>query len=191
MSALSNIAVISPCDPLEVKYLLPQAIKLHIPVYLRLSRNGEPDCHKANICLPKIFKPSVIKEGKAAVIFSHGAIIGDILHVVNELEKGGWGSAKLISCHTLKPIREKMILACVKENVPVIVIEENFACGGLGSQIALILKKSLTRNLFFHLHLPDKYPDVCGDRMYLLERSKLSRGHIKKYLSRIIKRRRD
>jgi transketolase len=191
MSALSNMVVISPCDPTEVKLLLPQAVKLRSPVYLRLARNGEPDCHKTSINLPKIFNSSIIKEGRDAVIFSHGAIMSDILHVVNELKKEGRGSIKLVSCHTLKPLKEKMILSYVKENVPVIVIEENFASGSLGSQVALILQKSLTRNPFLHLHLPDKYPDVCGDRGYLLGRSKLSRSHLKKYLSGMLKSRRD
>jgi transketolase len=191
MSALPNMTILSPCDPFEIKSLLPQVIKLHSPVYLRLARNNDPDCHKGTARSAKIYDPSVIRNGRDAVIFSYGAIVSDILCVLDELEKEGLGAVKLLSCHTIKPIKEGKIVNCLKGDTPVIVIEEHFSSGGLGSCIALILKRNSIKNRFFHLHLPDKYPNMCGDRMYLLERSKLSRAHIKKFLSGLLKHRKD
>ncbi len=189
MSALPNMTIVSPCDPLEVKALLPQIVKMPGPVYLRLARNGDPCCNKSAAHKARISAPSVIRNGRDAVVFSYGAIVNDILHVTGELDRVGLFDVKLVSCHTIKPLNEKAVMDCVKKDRPVIVIEEHVACGGLGSAISMIMNRKAAKNRFFHMHLPDKYPDVCGDRKYLLERSNLSRAHIKKALVKLLKAR--
>ena len=190
MSALSNMTIISPCDPFEVKSLLPQLIRLRSPVYFRLARNGEPNCHGSIKQKVKISDPSIIKPGRDVVIFSYGPIINDILHITKELEKESHRNVKLISCHTIKPLDDEKILVCLEGDSPVMVIEEHVADGGLGSRIALILERNSIKNRFFHLHLTDSYPNVCGDRMHLLELNGLSRSCIKKELSGLLNRER-
>ncbi len=186
MSALPNMMIISPCDPFEVKSLLPQIIKLSGPVYLRLARNGEPDCRGSLKRSVRISYPCILKSGRDAVIFSYGPIINDILRIAKELETEGRWSVKLVSCHTIKPLDDKRISGCLEGDAPVIVIEEHVAGGGLGSHISLSLARNSIKNRFFHLHLSDSYPDVCGDRMHLLELNGLSGSCIKKKLSALL-----
>jgi transketolase len=190
MSVLPHMTIVSPCDPCEVRTLLPGFTKLRGPVYLRLARNNDPDCCEGVRQRAKIFDPHVIRQGRDAVVFSYGAIVHDILRVTQELEKEGRGTVKVVSCHTLKPLCEEKIKDCLEGDAPVVVIEEHIAGGGLGSCVALILEQNGVRNKFLHLHLSDKYPDVCGDRIYLLQRDGLSRPHIKKALSALCNRER-
>jgi len=190
MNALPNMTIVSPCDPFEVRSLLPQIAKLSGPVYLRLARNGEPDCRGSIKRKVRMSAPCIIRPGRDAVIFSYGPIINDILRVAKDIEKESYGNVKLVSCHTIKPLDDKNIISCLEGNSPVIVIEEHVASGGLGSSIALILKRNSIENRFFHLHLADSYPDVCGDRMHLLELNGLSVSCIKKTLSGLLNKQR-
>jgi|WetSurMetagenome_2_1015567.scaffolds.fasta_scaffold16509_3 transketolase len=186
MSALPNLTILSPCDAVEVRILLPQAIRLKTPVYLRLARTGEPLCHHSNTLTPKVGCPSMLKEGTDAAVVTYGAMVYEVLTAVNELEKEKGCSIRVISWHTLKPLKEKWILPLVKDNIPVMVIEEQMSGGSLGSQLALFLKERAIQNPFDHLHLPDEYPNICGDREYLLGRSKLSKTHIKRRIKKFL-----
>jgi transketolase len=180
MNALPNLAILSPCDAYEVRMLLPQVIRLKTPVYVRLARAGEPLCYHNNTRTLKIGCPSVLKEGTDAAVITYGTIVHEVLAAVDELEKEKGFSIRVISWHTLKPLKEQFILPLVKDNIPVMVIEEQMPGGSLGSQLALFLKEHAIQNPFSHLHLPDEYPNVCGDREYLLDRGKLSKSHIKR-----------
>ena len=186
MNALPNLAILSPCDAYEVRVLLPQAIRLKMPVYVRLARTGEPLCYNKNTSIPKVGCPSVLKEGTDAAVITYSTMVHEVLTTVQELEKEKECSIRVISWHTLKPLKEKLILPLFKDNIPVMVIEEQMSGGSLGSQLALFLKEHANLNPFYHLHLPDKYPDICGDREYLLGRSKLSKAHIKRKIKEFL-----
>jgi transketolase len=186
MNALPNLTILSPCDAFEVRMLLPQAIRLKIPVYVRLARAGEPLCYKNNTPIPKIGCPSVLKEGMDATVITYSTMVHEVLAAVDELEKEKGLSIRVISWHTLKPLKEKLILPLFKDSIPVMVIEEQMPGGSLGSQLALFLKERAIQSPFSHLHLPEEYPNICGDREYLLGLSKLSKAHIKRKIKEFL-----
>jgi transketolase len=186
MSALPNLAILSPCDACEVRMLLPQAIRLKTPVYLRLARTGEPLCHDKKTRGLKIGRPSVLKEGTDAVVITYSTMVHEVLTAVGELETETGCSIRVISWHTLKPLQERFVLPLVQDNIPVMVIEEQMPGGGLGNQLALFLQERAIHRPFCHLHLPGEYPNICGDREYLLGRGKLSRTDIKRNIGELL-----
>jgi transketolase len=188
MSALPNLAILSPCDAHEVRALLPQATRLKTPVYLRLARAGEPQCYNENTRKPGVGHPSVLREGTDAAVIAYGTIVHEVLAAVDELEKEKGFSIRVISWHTLKPLKEQFILPLVKDNIPVMVIEEQMPGGSLGSRLALFFQENDIHSPFCHLHLPEEYPDVCGDRAFLLGRSGLSKTHIKRKIESFLNR---
>lgn len=188
MGSLPNLAILSPCDAREVRMLLPQAIHLKHPAYVRLARNGEPLCRNEGAHTLKVGRPSVLKEGADAAVIAYGTIVHEVLSAVDELEKEKGCSIRVISWHTLKPLKEGCILPLVADNIPVMVIEEQMSGGGLGSRLALFLMERGIHSPFCHLHLPEEYPNVCGDREYLLGRNRLSKMHIKREIKAFLKR---
>lgn len=186
MGALPNLTILSPCDAIEVRRLLPQAIRLKMPVYVRLGRSGEPLCHPQNSRKLKIGSPSVLKEGADATVVTYGRMTHEVLTAVDELEREKGHSIRVVSCHTLKPLKERVILPLFRNGIPVIVIEEQVSGGSLGSRLALFFEERALHNPFCHLHLPEGYPNICGDRAYLLERGKLSKNHIKRRIKRFL-----
>ena len=188
MSSLPDLAILSPCDAREVRMLLPQVIRLKHPVYMRLARNGEPLCRTEDPHSLKIGRPSVLKEGTDAAVITYGTMVHTVLTAVSELEQEAGVSIRVLSWHTLKPLKEQFILPLVKDNIPVIVIEEQMPGGGLGSRLALFLMEHSIHGPFCHLYLPEEYPNVCGDREYLLGRSGLSKMHIKRKIKVFLKK---
>ncbi|MBE0555968.1 MAG: hypothetical protein IH628_01940 [Proteobacteria bacterium] len=182
MSALPNLAILSPCDACEVRALLPQAIRLKTPVYVRLARAGEPSCYGEHAPKPRLGRPSVLREGADAAVITYGTMVHEVLAAVGELEKETGCSIRVISWHTVQPLREESILPLAKDTIPMMVVEEQMSGGSLGSRLALFLKERAIHSPFCHLHLPGEYPNVCGDREYLLARGKLSKRHIKRKL---------
>jgi transketolase len=187
MSALPNLAILSPCDACEVRALLPQAVRLKTPVYMRLARAGEQRCCDEKVSPPKLGRPSVLKDGADAVVITYGAIVHEVLTAVSELEEETGVSIRVVSWHTIRPVKEESIRGVVNDTIPVMVIEEQMSGGSLGSRVALFLKEHAIHNAFRHLPLPEVYPNVCGDREYLLGRSKLSKRHIKQKLRAFLK----
>jgi transketolase len=188
MNALPNLAILSPCDAREVRMLLPQVVRLKMPVYMRLARTGEPLCRNEDTRILKVGRPSVLKDGKDAVVITYGTMVHEVLSAVGELEREKGCSIRVISWHTLKPLKEERILPLVEECIPLMVVEEQMSGGGLGSGLALFLKEHGIHAPFCHLHLPEEYPNICGDREYLLARSRLSKMHIKRKMKAFLNR---
>jgi len=186
MGALPNLTILSPCDACEVRMLLPQVIRLKTPVYVRLARTGEPLCHHPNNHKLKVGCPSMLKEGSDVAVVTYGRITHEVLTAARELEQEKGHSIRVVSWHTLKPLKEKWILPLFRDGSPVIVIEEQVSGGSLGSRLALFLKEHAIHSPFYHLYLPDEYPNICGDREYLLGRSKLSKTHIKSKIKKFL-----
>jgi transketolase len=186
MGALPNLTILSPCDAVEVRMLLPQAARLKTPVYVRLGRSREPLCHHQHTRKLKIGCPSVLKEGTDVAVVTYGNMAYEVLTAVHELEKEKGFSVRVISFHTLKPLKEEWILPLVQDGIPVMVIEEQVSGGSLGSRLALFLKEHAIHSPFCHLHLPEEYPNICGDRAYLLSSSKLSKTHLKRRIKEFL-----
>jgi transketolase len=186
MGALPNLTILSPCDAVEVRMLLPQAIRLKKPVYVRLGRSGEPLCHRQNGRRLKVGSPYVLKEGADATVITYGRMTHEVVTAVDELEREKGLSIRVVSWHTLKPFREKAILPLFGNGGPIIVIEEQVPGGGLGSRLALWLNGRALHNPFCHLHLPEEYPNVCGNRAYLLDCGKLSKNHLKRRMKKFL-----
>ena len=87
MSALPNLTILSPCDAVEVRMLLPQAVRLKTPVYVRLGRSGEPLCHR-RACPQTQNRPPVRAERGHGCHRHHlRSMTHEVLTAVDELEK--------------------------------------------------------------------------------------------------------
>jgi transketolase len=137
LRALPNLTIFSPASPLEVKYVIKSAYKIHGPVYIRLGMNGEPEIYHQEYS----FNPGkavVVQEGKDIALFTTGSIITEALRVSEMLKANGIES-EVVNIHTLKPFDSAFVANIVKKIKHIISIEEHSIYGGLGSMIAEVL----------------------------------------------------
>ena len=134
MTTLPNMTVVCPGDADEVASLLPQALEQSGPKYFSVGRYGEPTYEALED--PILGKARKIREGRCnAAIICTGEIIYEALLAWKCLRRLHIEPA-LYQMHTVKPIDVDLLSHLVDEEVNlVVVVEEHFQKGGLGSAI--------------------------------------------------------
>lgn len=172
MRALPNMTVLCPGDPLEVEALLKSMHKLRGPSYMRMAKKGEPVIHskKSSIVLGKI---AVMEKGEDVAIIAIGRVLPNACAAGGLLKKSGV-STEVISCHTVKPLDARGLLAACKGKRVIAVCEEHHEIGGLGSAVAELLAKNGIAARLLSLSIPDEFPSGVGSEQYFLERYHLT-----------------
>lgn len=167
MTAIPNMTVVCPGDPVEMKAIMEQSGNYGQPLYIRIGRSVDPIVHTMPIEY-KIGKAIKIKEGKEAAIFASGVVLNDAVKTCNELEKKGISSA-LYSMPTIKPIDEECILECARQGKAIFTVEEHSIIGGLGDAVARVLVERMVEYpvKFKRFGVSDTFVPVTGTREYL------------------------
>jgi transketolase len=136
-SALPNMQVLAPCDPLEcVEATRWCARQKNGPVYLRIGKAGEPVL-TAQAEPWQFGKLRYLRRGSDICILTYGVITAMAVEIADKLAAQG-RSVSLVSAHTLKPLDREGITAALQQHRHVVVIEEHAPQGGLASQVKQI-----------------------------------------------------
>lgn len=136
-SALPNMQVLAPCDPLEcVEATRWCARQKNGPVYLRIGKAGEPVL-TAQAEPWQFGKLRYLRRGSDVCILTYGVITAMAVEIADKLAAQG-RSVSLVSAHTLKPLDRDGITAALQQHRHVVVIEEHAPQGGLASQVKQI-----------------------------------------------------
>jgi transketolase len=134
-SALPNMQIICPCDPLEVIDAVRFcATQNNGPVYLKLAKAGEPRVTERALEPWQFGKIRYLQRGRDLCILTYGAIIAKGLEVAAAAAAKGQ-SVSVVSVHTLKPLDRDGIVAALRTHNRVLVIEEHVPHGGLASRV--------------------------------------------------------
>ncbi|MFH1399544.1 MAG: transketolase family protein [Candidatus Woesearchaeota archaeon] len=137
---LPNLTVIVPADYYEAKKAVLAAAKIKGPVYIRLGRNKTP-----MITQPKdefvLGKAKVMKKGKDIAIIACGNLVYESLEAAKQLETQGI-KARVINCHTIKPLDKETILKAARECKAIVTAEDHHKIGGLGSAVAELVSEN-------------------------------------------------
>jgi len=177
-SALPNMTVIAPCDPLETRDATRWcATREHGPVYLRLGKAGEPILTEKALEPWQFGKLRWIRRGSDVCILTYGVITKKALEVAGRLEAQG-RSVSVASVHTLKPLDRKGIAAALAAHDQVVVIEECAPSGGLASHVKEIAWDTTARCRLSTFTLRDEFIHNYGSHDDLLASHGLEVGAI-------------
>ena len=166
MSALPEMIVIAPADPMEVSCAVENSLKLTGPCYIRIAKTGEPVSLKKRISF-KIGKAMLLEKGKDIALVSTGDMLRTSLKVSEMLKKENI-HCKVINMHTLKPLDREIIIKSSNNTSHMIVsIEEHSRIGGLGSHIADVIAEENLNVKLLKIALPDKFIHHVGSQAYL------------------------
>ncbi len=136
-SALPNMQVLAPCDPLEcIETTRWCARQKNGPVYLRIGKAGEPVL-TAQAEPWQFGKLRYLRRGSDICILTYGVITSMATEIADKLAAQG-RSVSLVSVHTLKPLDGDGITSALQQHRHVVVIEEHAPQGGLASQVKQI-----------------------------------------------------
>ncbi len=154
MRVIPNITIIAPCDANEARKATLAVVDYPGPCYIRLAREKSPvfTTEKTPI---KIGRAEIYRKGNDVALIACGPLVYNALLAAKELSKNGV-DARVINCHTIKPLDQKTILDAAKNCGAVVTIEEHQIAGGLGGAVAELLAKHLpTPQEFIGIH--DKF----------------------------------
>lgn len=140
MSAIPGMTVFTPCDGIEVRKMMEEAVKLDGPAYIRLSRNDLEDIFPGDQEY-KIGEPVVLKEGGDILLVTHGIMAHKALKAAQMAQAEGI-DAGVVHIPTVKPLNEEAVRKLAAGKKGVVVCEESNIRGGLTMYISYILRGS-------------------------------------------------
>lgn len=134
MRVLPNMRVVVPCDSNQTHKATVDEAGRSGPAYIRFARE------KSHVFTTDktpfvIGQADVYRFGDDVTIVATGPVVYEALLTANALSKKGI-EARVINCHTVKPLDVKTIVQAAKETGAIVTVEEAQAAGGLGGAIA-------------------------------------------------------
>ncbi len=134
MRVLPHMTVIVPSDGPSTEAAVFAAAEHQGPVYLRLGRPGVPILYPEGIDF-KIGQAVVLRPGHDLTIIACGIMVSIALEAA-EILAGKGIDARVLDCHTIKPLDVVAVLAAAKETGLIVTAEEHSVLGGLGGAVA-------------------------------------------------------
>ncbi len=184
MRVLPNMKVIVPSDATETKKATLSAAKTDGPVYLRFGRQGSP-VYTTEDTPFEVGEINILREGKDVAIVACGVMVYESLLAAEELSKNGI-EAKVLNCHTIKPIDVEALENSARECGAMVTAEEHQKGGGLGSAVAEVLAAS--ENVPMELiGVEDRFGE-SGEAGELMEKYGLTSDNIVKAVKKVLAR---
>lgn len=185
LRSIPNLNIISPADPMELKFLIPQMLKLKKPIYLRIGKRGEKNIYqkKPNVQLSRWNK---ILNGKKICIIATGNIIRNAYEAIIEMRKENIFPS-LVSAHSIKPIDRNMLIRIFKKYDYIVTLEEHSRIGGLSSAISEFYLTKNIRKKFLSLNTGENFIVKSGKQIDAIKMLNLSSQDIKKRIVKFLK----
>lgn len=168
MSALPNMSIIAPCDPLETAAATRACLQQEGPVYLRLGKAGEPAL-TARAMEPFVFgRLRWLKAGDDVCIVSYGPVMKLVFEAAARIEAEQGCSVAIVSAHTLKPLDRDGLAGILQRFRTVLVVEEHSEHGGLGAWARQIAWETKASAKLLSVGLRDAFIHAFGSHADLL-----------------------
>ena len=173
MRVFPNIEILTPADAYSTKVIARECSKKSKFRFLRLDRDILPNIYNENnFNLKKGY--SEIRKGKNKCVISSGYL----LHKVSKILKENKNNFSLIDLFRIKPFPVSLINK-IKNFKEIIVVEEQWLDGGMGSIILEQLNHYNCLNKITRIGLKSRYFFENGGRDYLHETYGLSKKILK------------
>jgi transketolase len=139
MRAIPNMTVVSPADAVTTRKAVLAMAELDGPVYMRLGRNPSPVVHEENVDF-ELGKMIPLRDGDDLAIIATGNMVHQALIAADALARQDI-QARVLDCHTIKPIDEAAILDAAGATRGIITAEDHNLIGGLGGAVCEVLSE--------------------------------------------------
>jgi transketolase len=172
MRAMSNMTVLAPGDPVEVRLATRAVVNWQGPCYLRLGKGSEPIAHQIEPAFA-ISKAIVVRDGNDVTLICTGGILSEVVVAAEQLAPQI--QARVLSMPTVKPLDQVALLKAASETKLLVTVEEHSAVGGLGSAVAQVLAETgNTQGRLRMLNLGEQRVSAAGTQSFLREQMGLS-----------------
>ena len=137
LRTIPNMTVCMPADAVAARKLVRAAAETYGPVYLRFTRDAVPVIYDDSAEFT-LGKANLLRDGKDIAILANGDTVHLALKAAEQLAAEGI-QARVLDFHTIKPLDEAAVNACIDEIGSIITVEDHNILNGLGSAVAEIV----------------------------------------------------
>ena len=186
LRSIPNMTILAPCDKVEMKNLITESIKYKNPIYIRFALGGEKIITKPNY-KSKIGRAMEVLPKRKLNIISTGSMTQTSLEVAKTIKLKKKIDIGVLHIATIKPLDKKRIINFIKKSEKVVIVEEHFKSGGLGSAILELCNEEM-RNyncMIKIIGIPDKFPDQNPNHDFIKKHWNLDLKSLVKKISKI------
>ena len=137
LRTIPNMTVCMPADAVAARKLVRAAAETYGPVYLRFTRDAVPVIYDEDAEFT-FGKANLLRDGKDVAILANGDTVHLALEAAEQLSAEGI-EARVLDVHTIKPLDEDAVSACIDEIGKLITVEDHNILNGLGSAVAEVI----------------------------------------------------
>lgn len=184
MRTLPGMAVLQPADDVETKAMMRYLIDHNGPAYIRLTRQNVINVHDAKYKF-RFGKADQILDGKDAVVFATGGVVGNAYAAIKNLESEGL-SVGLVNIHSVKPFDKEAVMNWSQKVKHIFTLEDHNIIGGLGGVVAETMAEIGSPARLHRLGVQDVYGE-SGTPEALYEKHGLDANGVARSLKTIIR----
>jgi transketolase len=141
LRALPHLTLVVPCDYEEARRATLAIGEMHGPAYLRFSRDNSAMLTTTDTPF-QLGRAEVFRDGNDVALVACGLLVWEALQAAEKLAEKHGIQARVINCHTIKPIDVETLTLAAEECGAVVTAEEHQVHGGLGGAVAEVLAKN-------------------------------------------------
>ncbi len=140
LRTIPNMTVVMPADYASARRLVRAAAEFDGPVYLRFTRDAVPVIYDEDEQF-EIGKAKKLRDGKDVAILANGDTVRLAIQAAEALAEKGI-EARVYDFHTIKPLDEAVVNACIYEIGRIITVEDHNILNGLGSAVCELVAEA-------------------------------------------------
>lgn len=179
-----EMTILDVAEPTLLRSLLHKIAETYGMVYLRFPRKQVESYYEEGQKF-QLGKGVVVHDGSDVTIIASGIEVYEAICVAEELKKEKI-SVRVVDMFTIKPLDNKLILACAEETGAIVAAENHNKIGGLGSAVAEVLAENMSVS-FVRVGVPDCFGEV-GSRDFLSHKFGISREHIMEAVRTVLRK---
>ncbi|GGF08360.1 1-deoxy-D-xylulose-5-phosphate synthase [Halobacillus andaensis] len=158
LRSVPNMVVMMPKDENEGQHMVHTAVNYDDgPIAVRYPRgNGNGVEMDEDLITIPVGSWEVLQEGTDAVILTFGTTISMALEASKRLRKEGL-SVRVVNARFIKPLDEPMLHDIMKDNLPILTVEEAVLQGGFGSSVLEFKEENNYTSWIKRLGVPDRF----------------------------------
>ncbi len=133
LRTIPNMTVIQPADYVAARKLVRAAAETYGPMFLRFTRDAVPVIYDEDAEFT-IGKANLLREGRDVALIAVGDTVRLAIDAAKALHEQGI-EARVLDMHTIKPLDEAAVNACIADIGKIVTIEDHNKINGLGSAV--------------------------------------------------------
>lgn len=133
LRTIPNMTVIQPADYVAARKLVRAAAETYGPMFLRFTRDAVPVIYDEYAEFT-IGKANLLREGRDVALIAVGDTVRLAIDAAKALHEQGI-EARVLDMHTIKPLDEAAVNACIADIGKIVTIEDHNKINGLGSAV--------------------------------------------------------